>query len=56
MAGDGGNGVSTARPPRAPARSITLDWDDIPAIAELLLQNLDQHQRQALASLIIAGS
>lgn len=52
----GGNGVSTARPPRAPARSITLDWDDIPAIAELLLQNLDQRQRQALASLITAGS
>lgn len=52
----GGNAASTARPPRIPARSITLDWDDIPAIAELLLQNLDQHQRQALASLITVGS
>jgi ParB family transcriptional regulator, chromosome partitioning protein len=52
----GGNDVSTARPPRAPARSITLDWDDIPAVAELLRQNLDQHQRQALASLITADS
>jgi ParB family chromosome partitioning protein len=52
----GGNGVSTARPPRAPARSITLDWDDIPAVAELLRQNLDQHQLQALASLITADS
>lgn len=56
-AGDSsGNAVSTVRPPRAPAHRVTLDWDDIPAIAELLLQNLDQHQRQALASLITVGS
>jgi ParB family chromosome partitioning protein len=53
----GGNGVSTGRPaPRPEDRAVPLDWDDIPALAALLQQNLDPAQLQALAVLITADS
>jgi ParB family chromosome partitioning protein len=52
-----GNGVSSDEPAaRSAGRTVTLDWEDLPAVAELLRQNLDSGQREKLASLITADS
>jgi ParB family chromosome partitioning protein len=49
----GGNGVST--PPAAgleDGRTATLDWGNLPVLASLLREHLDQPQRRELATLI----
>jgi ParB family chromosome partitioning protein len=52
-----GNGVYTKPADTRPGdRTFTIDWDDLAGLAGLLRENLDSGQRQALASLITAGS